>query len=130
MGYPSRILAFTYIISAQAFNDAQSIGLTPALCNNSAGFLSEYDACYNCIIANSNLNSTDLSQAFSDFAPYLEYCATNTSANPALQSEYAAQESQMTSLLSELALLQSYAKTMSVTQTPGPASLSRTSNAG
>lgn len=93
-----------------AMEEALSEGLTLALCSPSGSFLTNYQGCEDCIATNSNSTASDKFQDLAPFEQYISYCATNPSTNDTLLSSYLAQQSQLTSLLSELNSLENQTK--------------------
>jgi hypothetical protein len=116
-GSPSRFLSLylLIIIADSAFIEAQSVGQVPELCTTSE-FLGDYQRCEDCIAANSSISPPELSQDLIQLQPFISYCATNANASSsALLASYAAQEAQLTSLLSELASLEKQTQAPSLT---------------
>jgi hypothetical protein len=114
------------IILDDAFNAAESVGLTPALCEAGSPFQVNYNDCISCIISNAG-NATDVQNyTFPTFTPFVDYCAENSS-DAGLLSAYNSQLSEISSLLSELATANNHTGTGSVTPATTPASSSKIS---
>jgi hypothetical protein len=72
--------------TANAYFEAQKVGENASLCAAGSAFNTDYGACRNCIAANTNSTSLQLSlNVTSEFQPFLSFCAS-PSANPSYLS--------------------------------------------
>ncbi|KAL5323249.1 hypothetical protein ACEPPN_007783 [Leptodophora sp. 'Broadleaf-Isolate-01'] len=70
--------AVCYATCNNAYIEAQSEGLSPALCAADSLFISAYEACSSCVNANSDGSAVPKGYVQLQFAPFVDFCAAQT----------------------------------------------------